>query len=103
RTGDVQLDRGDALVIGKYSRHLDVLVECRPADIDEYRRPAGAQFRELFVDEPAHTDPLQTDRVQHAGGRLDDPLWRMAFALLQEQSLDDEAAERGQVDDIGVF
>ena len=49
--------------------------------------PAGAQLRQLFVDEPAHADPLQADRVQHAGRRFDDPRRGMPFALGEEQAL----------------
>ena len=48
-------------------------------------------------------DALQPDRVQHAGRCFDDSRRRMAFALGQEQSLDGDAAERRQVDDVGVL
>jgi hypothetical protein len=50
-----------------------------------------------------HADSLQSDRVDHSGGRLDDPRRRMTVAFGEEQPLDDHRAERRQVDDIGVL
>ena len=64
---------------------------------------ARAQLRQLFVDEAADADALQADRVQHAGRRLDDARRGMSFALVEKQSLDGDAAERRQIDDVGVL
>ena len=57
----------------------------------------------FLVDEPADADALQADRVQHAGGRFDDPRRRMALALGEKQALDGDAAKRGEIDQVGVF
>ena len=103
RARDVQLEGCDALGVRKDARHLDVLVERRAADVDDDRRPACPQLGQLFVDEPANADALQADRVQHAGRRLDDARGRMSFALVEEQALDRDAAERSEVDDVGVL
>ena len=48
-------------------------------------------------------DALQADGIEHAGRRLDDPRWRVPFALCQEQPFDGDAAERGQINDVGVL
>ena len=61
--------------------------------------PRRAQLRQALAHEAVDANPLQADGVQHAGGRLDDARGRMAFALGEEQPLDGDAAERGQIDD----
>ena len=101
RAGDVELDRGHALVVRQDPRDLAVLVDRRAADVHEHDRAAVAQLRQLLAHEPVHADALQADRVQHAGRRLDDPRRRVAFALGEEQALDRDAAERRQIDDVG--
>ena len=58
----------------------------------------AAELGQLLGDEAVDADALQSDRVDHAGGRLDDARRRMAFALLQEQSLDRDAAESLEID-----
>ena len=103
RARDVQLDGRDAFGVRQDPRHLGVLVERRAADVDDDRRAARAQLGQLFVDEAAHADALQADGVQHAGRRFDDARRRMAFALVEEQALDGDAAERRQVDEVGVL
>ena len=57
----------------------------------------------FLVDEAVHADALETDGVQHARRRLDNPRRGVPLAFVQEQALDGDAAERGQVDDIGVL
>ena len=103
RAGDVQLERVHALGIGEDARHLDVLVERRAADVDDDDRAALAQLGQPLRDEAVDADALQADRVQHAGRRFDDARRRVSFALGEEQSLDRDAAERRQVDDVGVL
>ncbi len=61
----------------------------------------GAERPELgqaFRDEPVHADALQADGVEHAGRRLDDARRRVALALGEEQSLDDDGAERREIE-----
>ena len=66
-------------------------------------RAALAEQRQLLADEPVHADALQADGVQHAGRGLGDARRRVPFALGQEQALDADAAERGEVDDLLVL
>jgi hypothetical protein len=47
--------------------------------------------------------PLQADRVQHAGRGLDDARRRMPFTLGEEKPLHRDAAERREIDDVGVL
>ena len=103
RARDVQLERGHAFRVRQDARELDILVERAAADVDDHRRAAVAQLRQLFLDEPVDADPLQADRIEHAGGRLDDSFRRMALAFGEEQSLDRDAAEQREVDDVRVF
>ena len=103
RARDVQLDRADALRVRQHARDFAVLVERRSADVDEDGGAEPAQFRQLLGDEPVHADALQSDRVQHARRRLDDARRRMPFALVEEQALDRDAAERREVDGVGVL
>ena len=63
----------------------------------------GAQLGQLLADEAVDADALQADRVQHPGRRFDDARRRMSFALGEEQSLDGDAAERRQVDQVRVL
>ena len=65
--------------------------------------PAARSSGRCSLDEAVHADALQADGVQHAGGRLDDARRRVAFALGNEQPLHADAAERGQIDDVGVL
>ena len=45
---------------------------------------APAQLGQRLLDETMDADALQADRVEHAGGRLDDPGRRVAVALFEE-------------------
>ena len=67
------------------------------------RRAEPPQFGQLLGDEPVDADALQADGVQHAGRRFDDARRRMALALVEEQALDGDAAERREVDGVGVL
>ena len=89
---DVELDRGDAVGVGQDARNLDVLLECRPADVDEDRRTTRPQFGQMLLDEPVDADSLETNGIQHPRRRFDDARGRMPFALGQEQALDGDAA-----------
>ncbi len=100
---DVELERRHALGVAEDARQLDVLVDRRAADVDEDDGAAVAQLGQLLAHEAVHADPLQSDRVQHAGRRLDDARRRMALALGEEQSLDRDAAERREIDDVAVL
>ena len=93
----------DAFGVRQDARHLHVLVERGPADVDDDDRAARAQLRQPLADEAVHADALQADGVQHAGRRFDDPRRRVSFALREEQALDRDAAERREVDDVGVL
>ena len=101
--GDVQLERGDPLGVRQDPRQLDVLVDRRAADVDEDDGAPVAQLRQLLADEPVHADALQADGVEHPRRRLDDARRRMSLALRQEQPLHGDAAERRQIDDVGVL
>ena len=103
RAGDVELERGNAFGIAQDSRQLDVLVDRRAADVDEDDGAAIAQLGQLLAHEPVHADALQADRVEHAGRSLDDARRRMSLAFGEEQSLDRDAAERREIDDVAVF
>ena len=89
--------------VRQHPRDLAVLVERRSADVDDDRRAEPAQLRQLLGDEAMHADALQADRVQHAGRRFDDARRRMALALVEEQALDRDAAERREIDGVGVL
>jgi hypothetical protein len=91
--------RRDALVSDRMRATSHVLVERAAADVDDDDVAPSAQLRQLLAHEPVDADALQADRVQHAGGRLDDARRRVAFALGEEQALDDDGAERREVDD----
>src|SRR5207249_1120672 len=82
---------------------LDVLVNRASANVDDDSRAAIAQLGELLGDESPHADALQSNGVQHAGGRLDNPGCRVTFALGEEEAFHRDAAKRCQVDDIGVL
>src|SRR5581483_3646645 len=84
RTRDVQFEGRNALRVGQNPRELDVLLDAAAADVDDDRRTPRAEFGKLFSDEPVHADPLQTDRVEHAGRRLDDARRRVALALAKK-------------------
>jgi hypothetical protein len=72
---------------------LDILIDRRPADVDEGARAGLVEQRQLLRDEAVHADALEADRVDHAGGRFDDPRWRMALALFHEEPFGHHAAE----------
>ena len=93
----------DALGVGQDPRQLHVLVERAAADVDDVGRAEPAQLGQLFGDVAVDADALQADGVEHARRRFDDSLGWMPFARLEEQSLDDHAAERRQVHDVGVL
>src|SRR5205823_13963549 len=97
---DVQLEGSDALGIRKNPGKLDVLVNRASANVDDDSRAAIAQLGELLGDESPHADALQSNGVQHAGGRLDNPGCRVTFALGEEEAFHRDAAKRCQVDDI---
>ena len=103
RARDVQLERVHALGVGQDARHLDVLVERRPADVHDDDRAAIAQLREALFHETVDADALQPDGVEHARRRFDDARRGVSFALGQEQALHGDAAERGEIDDVGVL
>ena len=100
---DVQLEGGDALRVAQDARELDILVDRRPADVDEDDRAAIAELGQFLAHEAVHADALQADRVQHARRGFDDAGRRVAFALRQEQSFDRNAAERREIDDVAVL
>src|SRR5262245_56367679 len=70
RAGDVQLERVDAFGVRQNACQLDVFVESAPADVDDIGRAQAAQLGQLLVDVALHADPLQPDRVEHAGWRF---------------------------------
>ncbi len=80
-----------------------VLVDARSADVDEHDGAAVAQLGELFLHEPVNADTLEADGIEHAGRRFDNTWRRMPLALAQEQTLDRDAAERRQIDDVRVL
>ena len=82
---------------------LDEYVERRSADVDEDARATLAKLGQLLADEAVNADALQADRVDHAGGRLDDPRGRVALALGEEEALGDDPAERREIDRLRVF
>src|SRR4030095_14255645 len=73
------------------------------ADIDDDRRTQLTQLRQLLLDESVHADALQADRIEHAGGGFDDALGRVALARLEKETFDGDAAERREVDRLGVL
>ena len=103
RARDVELDRADAFVVGQHARDFAVFVERRSADVDEGRRVEAPQFRQLLGDEPMDANALQADGVDHAGRRFDDARRRVAFAFVEEQALDGDAAERREIDGARVL
>ena len=103
RARDVQLEGVHAFGVGQDPRDFDVFVQRRAADVDDDDGAALAQFGQPLGDEAVDADALQADGVQHARRRFDDARRRVPFALGEEQSLDRDAAERRQVDDVGVF
>ena len=103
RTRDIQLERGDAFDVRKNARELDVLLQRRAADVHDDGGTPGTQLRHLFGDEPVDADSLEADGIQHAGGGLHDAGRRVSFALGKEETLYGDAAERRQIDQVGVF
>ena len=89
--------------VRQHARDLAVLVDRRPADVDDRRRAQAAELRQPLGDEPVDPDALEPDRVQHSGGRFDDALRRMPFARREEQPLHGDAAERGDVHRVAVL
>ena len=65
--------------------------------------PGARSSGSFSRDEAMHADALQPDRVEHAGRRLDDARRRVPFALVEEQALDRDAAERREIDGVGVL
>ncbi len=65
--------------------------------------PEPPQLRQPLGHEAVDADALQADGVQHAGRRLDDARRGMTVSLGEEQALDRHAAERREVDGLGVF
>jgi hypothetical protein len=57
----------------------------------------------LLGDEAAHSDALQADGVDHAGGCLGDARRLVSVPFVQEQALHDHGSQCGQVHRVGVF
>ena len=100
---DVELECRNAFDVGQDLRQLHVLLQRGPADVDDDHGAARAQLRHFLFDEAVHADALQPDRVEHARRRFDDTRRRVAFALGKKESLDGDAAERRQIDEVGVL
>ena len=96
--------RGDALGVRQDPRDLDVLVERRAADVDDRPSRRGARSSGSFSSTKRCTPmPCRPIAFSMPGRRLDDARRRMSFALGEEQALDGDAAERRQIDDVGVL
>src|SRR5512134_1684068 len=54
-------------------------------------------WRDFGTDEPLHPNVLQADGVQHPGGGLHDPLWRVPRRGEQRQPLHDHGPQPGDV------
>ena len=92
--GDVEFERVHALGVRKDSGQLDVLIERAAADVDDVRDAEPSEFWQLLGDVAVHANTLQADGVQHARRCLDDPLRRVSFAWLEEQTLGRNRTER---------
>ena len=104
RARDVQLDGGDAFGVRQDARDFGVFVDaCVPQTLTITVAPRARSSGSFSSHEAVDADALQADRVEHAGRRLDDARRRVAFALVEEQALDDDAAERREIDDVGVL
>jgi hypothetical protein len=102
-TGDVQLDGGDAVVIGKDARDFAVFVDRCATNVDQNDGAAVAQLGKLLANEPMDANSLQTNRIQHPRRRFDDPRRRMSFTLSEEQTFDRNAAQRREIYNVGVL
>ena len=105
RAGDVQLDGARRLRRPTASRDTSTYSSSVvPQTLTMTVARAGAQLRQLLVDEPVHADALQADRVQHAR-----PASRRCRGggcpsrSARNSPFDGDAAERRQIDDVGVL
>src|SRR5580692_883160 len=100
-TGNIQLVGCDAFAfIQDFDGSLVVLAGIAEHVGDDHDVLQLAQPGELFVDEGAGADVLQSDGIEHAGGGLVKARRGIAGHGLFRKSLHHEAAELVQVDDV---
>lgn len=91
--GEVGEPLGDGLVVGDGSA----------GDVDDNLGAAVGDKWVNVLDEMVDALVLEPDGVNHTGGSLDHAWGVIALARVEGSSLDDEAAEAGEVDEVGVF
>ena len=97
--GDVELEGGDPLPPAEELHDADVLVLRLAADVDDDRGlQPGEPGQDLFG-EGLDADPLEADGVDEPARRLHEPRRRIALARAVVEALDDQAAERVEVEE----
>ena len=101
RARDVHLISRDAFALVQRARHLLVVLAGIAKDVgDDDDVFLAAQLGEFLVQECAHADVLQADRIQHSGGSLKDARRRIARHGLARKPFHHEAAQLFQAHDV---
>ena len=103
RAGDVQFDRGNALVRVDALGQPHVFVPGVAEEVDDHLGRQILQTRQHVAQEAVDADVLQSDRVQHPTAGLGDPDRRIARQGLERQALGHQAAEAMQVGALREF
>ena len=102
-TRDVELVGGDALGVFQHPDDFDVILDGVAEHVGEDRGAGAAQLGQLFGDKGPDADVLQADGVDHAGPGLPDTRRRVAVHGLAGETLDHDAPQSGQIDQILQF
>ncbi len=98
---DVELVGGDSFSFVECADHVLVLLLRVAEDVAEENDVFDLlQQRELFLEEGSHSNVLQADGVQHAGCSFKQPRRRIARHGLARESLDYEATDARERDDV---
>ena len=102
RAGDVHLDEVDVRVRDLFD-HALVFLDRVARDVGDDLRVVLTQEGDLLLDDAVDARVLQADAVENALRGLRDARRMIAEALGRGQTLDADAAELGQVEELAVF
>ena len=94
---DVQLERTDLGVRGKFLNDLNEFLDRLAEDVGNDVAIARFQLGQFFTDEGVYPNIFEADGVQHSGRRLNDPARSIAGRGVQRQPLGAKPAQFGDV------